>query len=208
MHEHRLFSPWLGKAGVNPHGRKDTQTMLVARRKDPPVAWKCAPEYLRGPTVQTPFTEGLTLENIYAVLGGLPSGAKLYLKIEGFNVAGSIKLKPALKIIRALEKSGRLCPGGTFIESSSGNFGVALSIVAKMRGYRFICVIDPNCTPAARKLMEDHGAQVICVNQRDAQGGYLGTRLALIAKMLKDDPEGLLWVNQYANADNCVHILN
>ena len=66
----------------------------------------------------------------------------LFLKCEGFNFAGSIKLKAAREMVNAAERDGTLRPGSILVESSSGNLGVALSVIAASRGYRFLCVTD------------------------------------------------------------------
>ena len=74
------------------------------------------------------------------------------LKLEGLNLAGSIKIKPAIKMIEELEKSGKInSTTNTIIESSSGSLGIALSLVCKVRGYRFICVSDPNINELSKK---------------------------------------------------------
>jgi N-(2-amino-2-carboxyethyl)-L-glutamate synthase len=125
----------------------------------------------------------------------------VYVKCEALNVTGSIKLKPALRMIGELERSGRLGKGGTLIESSSGNLGVAISMVAAARGYRFICVTDPNASTECVKMMRAVGSEVIVVDKKDTNNGYLGTRIALIHEMCQADPN-ICWVNQYANAAN------
>ena len=65
-------------------------------------------------------------------------GYSLFLKCEGFNFAGSIKLKAATEMVEAAERDGLLKPGSILIESSSGNLGVALSMIAASKGYRFV----------------------------------------------------------------------
>ena len=81
-------------------------------------------------------------------------GHSLYLKCEGFNFAGSIKLKAATEMVEAAEREGRLRPGSVIVESSSGNLGVALAVTAASRGYRFLCVTDSRCNQSARRMME------------------------------------------------------
>jgi N-(2-amino-2-carboxyethyl)-L-glutamate synthase len=127
--------------------------------------------------------------------------APVYVKCEAFNAAGSIKIKPAQRMIEDLETSGRLAAGGALIESSSGNLGVAISMIAAAKGYDFICVTDPNASEDSVKIMRALGAKVIIVREKDANGGYLGTRIALIRTMCAEDPR-LVWVNQYANRGN------
>ena len=69
-------------------------------------------------------------------------GESLFLKCEGFNFAGSIKLKAAAEMVEGAERDGRLTPKSVLVESSSGNLGVALSMIAASKGYRFLCVTD------------------------------------------------------------------
>ena len=128
-------------------------------------------------------------------------GSTLLLKLEGFNLSGSIKFKPAIEMVEALERVGTLQPGKRVIESSSGNIGLALSIVCAIKGYEFICVTDPNILPHTRRLIEIHGARVVTVDRRDANGGFLATRIELIQEWLRRDPD-LIWINQYANQAN------
>src|SRR5918992_2240884 len=75
-------------------------------------------------------------------------GHPLFLKCEGFNFAGSIKLKAATEMVEAAERDRTLTPGSVLVESSSGNLGVALSMIAASKGYRFVCVTDSRCNPA------------------------------------------------------------
>lgn len=128
--------------------------------------------------------------------------ADVYLKLEGLNPAGSLKLRPAVAMISRLEADGRLRPGyNEVIESSSGNLGVALALVCKVKGYPFTCVTDANVNPWAVKVMKAYGASVIVVRERDEEGGYLGTRLRLVRQLLSAAPQ-LVWTNQYANPAN------
>lgn len=73
------------------------------------------------------------VHDLYVDLGEF-TDHRLYLKCEGFNFAGSVKLKAAGEMVEAMERDGRLCRGVTLVESSSGNMGVALSVVARTRG--------------------------------------------------------------------------
>lgn len=141
----------------------------------------------------------LDTSTFFKIEGMVP--CPVHLKCETFNVAGSIKIKPALEMITALETAGTLLPGGRIVESSSGNLGIALSVIAAAKGYGFTCVTDPNVSSDAVRHMRALGASVIVVDQPDENGGYLATRLKLIAEMCRAD-KGLVWVNQYANSNN------
>jgi N-(2-amino-2-carboxyethyl)-L-glutamate synthase len=140
-------------------------------------------------------------EDIYLDLHALLPDRELFLKIEGLNPAGSIKLKTAIALIEEAEKRGALSLGGRVIESSSGNLGIALSMVCATKGYSFICVTDPNASPQSVAIMRAFGAHIVNVDQRDENGGYLASRITLIKKWLEIEPD-LVWVNQYANPAN------
>jgi N-(2-amino-2-carboxyethyl)-L-glutamate synthase len=128
-------------------------------------------------------------------------GRSLFLKCEGFNFAGSIKLKAAAAMVAAAEREGRLRPGSTLIESSSGNLGVALSVIAASRGYRFLCVTDSRCNLSSRQLMEALGSCVHVIAEPDATGGYLAARIEYVRALCAED-ERYVWLNQYENAAN------
>lgn len=125
-----------------------------------------------------------------------------YIKFEGLNIAGSIKLKTAKYLIDNLEQKHNISPDkNTIIESSSGNLGIALSIVCKSKKYKFICVTDPNTLPITEKYMRIYGAEIIKVTTRDKAGGFLSKRIELIHSLLKED-SNLVWTNQYASQSN------
>jgi 2,3-diaminopropionate biosynthesis protein SbnA len=130
-------------------------------------------------------------------------GQSLYLKCEGFNFTGSIKLKAAVEMVEAAERSGALTPQSVLVESSSGNLGVALGMIAASKGYRFLCVTDSRCNPSTRRLMEALGAQVHVIDKPapDANGGLLGARLAFIRSLCGSDRR-YVWLNQYTNPGN------
>lgn len=136
----------------------------------------------------------------FASIDGL-CRATVHLKLEGLNAAGSIKLKTALQLIEELEATDRLRADTQIVESSSGNLGVALALICANRGYRFTCVTDPNTSRQATRAMQAAGARIVRVARRDAQGGYLGTRIAWIRETVARDARWV-WLNQYANPGN------
>ena len=144
--------------------------------------------------------EQFNTDDLYVDLAGT-LGRSLYLKCEGFNFAGSVKLKAALGMVTEAERAGRLHPWSVLVESSSGNLGVALAMIAASRGYRFVCVTDPRCNPTTHRLMEALGAQVRVVDVPDAAGGFLATRIALVRSLTEAD-DRYVWLNQYANPAN------
>ena len=128
-------------------------------------------------------------------------GLCLFLKCEGFNFAGSIKLKAAQEMVDAAAKDGILTPRSILIESSSGNLGVALSMIATNRGYRFVCVTDSRCNVMTRLLMEALGSQVHVITEPDPVGGFLGARIGYVRALCAAD-ERYVWLNQYINPGN------
>jgi cysteine synthase A len=144
----------------------------------------------------------LIFRDLFYRLRGFAGSHDVFLKLEGFNVTGSIKVKTAIGLVDDLEKRGVARPNETVIvESSSGNLGLALSVVCAIKRYKFICVTDPNANRATIRGMELYGAEVIVVENRDSAGGYLGTRLKQIDQILRSDPNAI-WLNQYANLAN------
>ncbi len=124
-----------------------------------------------------------------------------YIKLEGFNIAGSIKLKSALRMFERLEERGTINKNSVIICSSSGNLGIALSIICKDRKYPFICVSDPNISPISERYIKLWGGELIRVDKRDENGGFLATRIRLIEKMLKENPN-YVFINQYEDEEN------
>lgn len=128
-------------------------------------------------------------------------GRSLFLKCEGFNFAGSIKLKAAAEMVEAADRDGVLTPGSVLVESSSGNLGVALSMIAASKGYRFLCVTDSRCNLSTRLLMEALGSEVHIITEPDSSGGYLGARLDYVRALCASD-DRYVCLNQYANPGN------
>ena len=128
-------------------------------------------------------------------------GVHLFAKLEGYNPTGSIKDRPAAYIIRKLLLDGEINRESTIIESSSGNFGVALAAVCRAEGLRFICVVDPLILSNNRFLLEQYGAEIDQVTTRDDSGGYLKARIARVQE-LERRISGARWINQYANPGN------
>jgi N-(2-amino-2-carboxyethyl)-L-glutamate synthase len=144
----------------------------------------------------------LIFRDLFYRLRAFAGGHDVFLKLEGFNVTGSIKIKTAIELVEDLEQRDLARPKETvLVESSSGNLGLALSLVCAIKGYKFICVTDPNANRAAIRGIELYGAKVIVVEERDSAGGYLGSRLKKIDQILQSDPNAV-WLNQYANIAN------
>ncbi|MGW3568077.1 2,3-diaminopropionate biosynthesis protein SbnA [Streptomyces sp. NPDC000941] len=128
-------------------------------------------------------------------------GRSLYLKCEGFNFAGSIKLKAAVEMVETAERHGVLTRDSILVESSSGNLGVALSMIAASKGYRFLCVTDSRCNLSARLLMEALGSEVHIIADVDPNGGFLGARIDYVRALCASD-DRYVWLSQYTNPGN------
>jgi 2,3-diaminopropionate biosynthesis protein SbnA len=144
----------------------------------------------------------LVFRDLFYRLRAFAGSHDLFLKLEGFNVTGSIKIKTAVALVEEMEQRGIARPQETIIvESSSGNLGLALSLVCAVKGYKFICVTDPNANRTNIRAMELYGAKVIVVEERDGAGGFLESRFKAIDQILQSEPKAV-WLNQGANIAN------
>ena len=91
----------------------------------------------------------------------MPGGASLHGKLEGFNPAGSVKDRICLAMVEAAEADGRLLPGGTIVEPTSGNTGIGLAMVAAARGYRLILAMPESMSDERRSLLRAYGAELV-----------------------------------------------
>src|SRR4051812_28722653 len=102
---------------------------------------------------------------------------RLYAKLEGQNPTGSIKDRIALAMVEAAECSGGLEPGQELLEPTSGNTGISLALVARLKGYRLTCVMPENVTEERRRLLRLYGAEI--VDSPGAEGTNGAVRMAL-----------------------------
>ncbi|MEU5976529.1 2,3-diaminopropionate biosynthesis protein SbnA [Streptomyces sp. NPDC047315] len=128
-------------------------------------------------------------------------GRELYVKCEGLNFGGSIKMKAAAAMVAAAECAGSMTADSVLVESSSGNLGVALSVIAASKGFPFTCVTDRRCNDLTAATMRALGATVLVVDEPHPEGGFLKTRLDLVRRLCAED-ERYVWLNQYANVEN------
>ena len=117
-------------------------------------------------------------------------------KLEGNNPAGSVKDRPALSMIVRAEQRGTIKPGDTLIEATSGNTGIALAMVAAMRGYRMILVMPENQSLERRQTMRAFGAELVLVSKT---GGMEQARD--VAEQMQAQGKGVI-LDQFANLDN------
>jgi S-sulfo-L-cysteine synthase (O-acetyl-L-serine-dependent) len=117
-------------------------------------------------------------------------------KLEGNNPAGSVKDRPAISMIRHAEKRGRIRPGDTLIEATSGNTGIALAMAAAIRGYRMVLIMPEHLSVERRQTMRAFGAEIVLTPQK---GGMEAAR-DLADKMVAEG-KGIM-LDQFANPDN------
>jgi cysteine synthase B len=135
-------------------------------------------------------------------LVGLPRlsprpGVRLWAKLEGHNPTGSVKDRIARAMVDDAEKGGRLRPGATLLEPSSGNTGIALALIARVRGYRLVVVMPENTSVERRQLLELYGAEVVL---SPAEGGSNGA-ITLAERLAAEHPDWVM-LYQYGNPAN------
>jgi len=127
---------------------------------------------------------------------GTHTSNTILLKLEGNNPAGSVKDRPALSMINRAELKGAIQPGDTLIEATSGNTGIALAMVAAIKGYNMVLIMPENLSMERRWAMEAYGAQLILVTKE--QGMEYARDLAL---EMQANGKGVV-LDQFSNADN------
>jgi [CysO sulfur-carrier protein]-thiocarboxylate-dependent cysteine synthase len=122
---------------------------------------------------------------------------RLWAKLEDQNPTGSIKDRAALAMLVAGEKDGRLRPGCTILEPTSGNTGISLAMAAKLRGYRLVCVMPENTSEERRQLLRMWGAEIVA---SPAAGG--SNEAVRVAKQLAEEHPDWVMLYQYGNPAN------
>ena len=135
-------------------------------------------------------------------LVGLPTlspapDVRLWAKLEDRNPTGSIKDRPALKMIEQAEKTGLLRPGCTILEPTSGNTGISLAMAAKLKGYRLVCVMPENTSEERRQLLRMWGAEIV---PSPAAGG--SNEAVRVAKGIAEEHPDWVMLYQYGNEAN------
>jgi cysteine synthase len=135
-------------------------------------------------------------------LVGLPqlspsADVRLWAKLEDRNPTGSVKDRAAFWMVQAAEKDGLLQPGTTILEPTSGNTGISLAMVAKLRGYRLVCVMPENTSVERRQLLEMYGAEIVF---SPAAGGS-NQAVAMAKEMAAAHPDWVM-LYQYGNPAN------
>jgi len=125
-----------------------------------------------------------------------PSMGQVFLKLEGNNPAGSVKDRPAYSMIKRAEERGDIKPGDTLIEATSGNTGIALAMVAAMRGYKMILIMPENQSLERRQTMKAFGAELILTSKEGSMELARDTALNMQA-----EGKGVV-LDQFGNPDN------
>ena len=149
----------------------------------------------------------MKLQSILGLIGNTPlvgihalspkPEVAIYAKLEGQNPGGSSKDRIALKMVELAEADGALRPGDVILEPTSGNTGIGLALVAKLRGYRLRVVLPENVSPERKQLLQIFGAEVVASPGEEGSNGAI--RLA--EKLAADDPSQVL-LFQYGNPAN------
>jgi cysteine synthase B len=124
-------------------------------------------------------------------------GARVYAKLEGQNPTGSIKDRIARTMVEAAEASGELEPGRELLEPTSGNTGISLAMVAKLKGYPLTCVLPENSTPERVRMLELYGAKIVFSPGSEGSNGAVRHALRLA-----ETDSRYFMLNQYANGAN------
>ncbi len=135
-------------------------------------------------------------------LVGLPklspsADVRLWAKLEDHNPTGSIKDRAALRMLLDAEKDGRLRPGNTILEPTSGNTGISLAMAAKLRGYRMVCVMPENTSEERRQILRMWGVEII---SSPAAGG--SNEAVRVAKQVAEEHPDWVMLYQYGNPSN------
>lgn len=139
----------------------------------------------------TPLVEFTNIEKKYGL------NARILAKLEYFNPAGSVKDRVAAEIIEDAEKSGRLKPGATIIEPTSGNTGIGLASIAAMKGYRLIIVIPETMSVERRNIIKAYGAQIVLTEGSKGMSGAIEK-----AKELQREIPDSIIAGQFENPAN------
>jgi cysteine synthase B len=146
------------------------------------------------------------MKNILQFIGNTPMiqietgnpKVKLYAKLEGFNPTGSIKDRIALAMIEKAERAGVLVKGKTIIEPTSGNTGIALAMIAAIKGYKIKIVMPESMSIERRKMIKAFGAELILVKPEEWRDAAIKMTKALVEK-----DKNLVMLNQFENQENC-----
>jgi S-sulfo-L-cysteine synthase (O-acetyl-L-serine-dependent) len=155
-------------------------------------------------------TEPLKVESVLDLIGntplleinriteGIPAGVKIYAKLEGLNPGGSVKDRPALRMVQEGLKDKKLRPGKTILDSTSGNTGIALALIGSVLGYPVELVMPGNVSAERKQIIHAYGAKVTYSDPMEGSDGAI----RLCRKILEENPEKYFKPDQYFNPMN------
>ena len=138
------------------------------------------------------------LLEISRITEGIPSGVKIYAKLEGLNPGGSVKDRPAWRMIQEGLRDKKLTPGKTILDSTSGNTGIALAMIGSVLGYPVELVMPGNVSIERKRIISAFGAKVIYSDPMEGSDGAI----RLCRKTLEGNPEKYFKPDQYFNPMN------
>lgn len=128
-----------------------------------------------------------------------PRGSvEIYAKLEGFNPGGSVKIRPALNMIRAGLESGALVPGRTIIDATSGNTGIAYALIGAALGYSVLLAMPANASRERKRILKSYGAELLLTNALEGPDGAIRA----IRELHGRSPEKFFYPDQYNNEAN------
>ncbi len=154
-------------------------------------------------------TSGRPATDILAHIGNTPllrfqriardlPGIEIYGKAEYFNPGGSVKDRPALNMILDGERTGKLRPGGTILDSTSGNTGIAYAMVAAARGYKVKLCLPSNASMERKRILKAYGAEIVFTDPGEGSDGAMRK----VQQIFNADPDAYFYPNQYDNPAN------
>lgn len=145
-------------------------------------------------------------DTLLRTIGGTPlipllrigNGKRIFVKAEWFNPGGSVKDRPAYRMIRAAELSGQMTPDKIILDATSGNTGIAYAMIAARRGYRVKLLMPANASAERKKLLAAYGAELVLTDPAlGSDGAYFETQ-----KLYRQDPDRYFYPDQYGNPEN------
>ena len=149
----------------------------------------------------------MVYENLIDLIGNTPviklnnifggDSADIYVKLEGYNLGNSVKDRAALGMIEAAEKAGKLKPGGTIVEPTSGNTGISLALISKLKGYKVILVMPDTMSVERRSIIAAYGAELILTEGKKGMNGAIEKA----GELIENNPDFFM-PQQFKNSAN------
>jgi cysteine synthase B len=144
------------------------------------------------------FIGDTALLQIRRVAEGIPTGVRIFAKLEGFNPGGSVKDRPALRMVQEGIRVGKLRPGKTILDSTSGNTGIALAMIGRVLGYPVELVVPANVSMERKRIIQAYGAKVTFSDPMEGSDGAIRE----CRKILEKNPNKYFKPDQYFNPMN------